>query len=317
MGNRVDFNVSQELDFPTAYIQKSRIRKIQSSQAELEYVMTRQEVLLQARQLWIEKLHLNQLEKLLQKRIVQSQETNDHFRRLLAAGEAGQLAFSQSNLQLAALESEYESVLLETRNNQLALQEMAGGDDVAVNDTIYPQPVPIDPDTLIQAYNQAPGMLYLVRELEAREAKESLAVSEHLPKLSAGYYSESVLDQQFRGFQVGITVPLWEHANTVRKARSEVSFAAADMDRNMLQLNKEIREKLDQLGSLNLRVEKLEAALGSVNDLEILALALENGEISLSEYFYSTDFYFRNQQLLLQLKRDRLIKEAELLKVYL
>jgi hypothetical protein len=64
-------------------------------------------------------------------------------------------------------------------------------------------------------------------------------------------------------------------------------------------------------------VHKLEEALGSANSLSLLSSAMENGEISLTEYFYSSDFYFRNQQQLLRYKRDLLVQEAELLKVYL
>jgi hypothetical protein len=76
-------------------------------------------------------------------------------------------------------------------------------------------------------------------------------------------------------------------------------------------------QKLNRLETLRLRIDKLEEALGSVNSLALLSSAMENGEISLSEYFYTSDFYFRNQQQLLRYKRDLLIQEAALLKVYL
>ncbi len=74
---------------------------------------------------------------------------------------------------------------------------------------------------------------------------------------------------------------------------------------------------MDQLESLKSRAKKLEEALGSGNSMALLTLALNSGEISLSEYFYASDFYFRNQQQLLQYQRDQLLMESELLKVYL
>jgi hypothetical protein len=256
-------------------------------------------------------------ESLLTKRLDQARQINDHFRQKLAMGEVGPLAFSQSNLQLVALQNEYETMRAEIRSNELTIKEIAGGIHVVVSDTLFPPSTLILPDSLAKAYGESPYMLHYTGELKLKEEQKNLTVSEGLPKFSAGYYSESVLDQQFKGFQLGISVPLWENANRVKRAKSDVVFAEADADRYVLLQNRVLQEKLDQLESLKIRESQLEAALGSVNEPEILALALDNGEISLSEYFYASDFYFRSQQLLLEYKRDQLLKEAELLKIYL
>ncbi|MDA3821032.1 MAG: hypothetical protein PF450_00255 [Bacteroidales bacterium] len=45
-------------------------------------------------------------------------------------------------------------------------------------------------------------------------------------------------------------------------------------------------------------------------------MVLERGEISLAEYIYSSELYFQNFLQLQELKRDRLMDEADLLKVY-
>ncbi len=317
LGNRIDFSVSQQVDFPSAYIHKSRLRKIKNNRTELEYVVSRQEILLQAQQLWIERLHLNQHEKLLLKRLHQAEVINDHFQKKLNSGEVGYLAFSQSNLQLATLQSEYEQVIAEIKSNQLALNEISGGTKVEIKDTLFPRPITILPDSLLLAYLLGPEMQLYQHELHSKEEEKNLTVSQNLPKLSAGYYSESVIDQQFRGFKVGVTVPLWENANQIKQAKAEVIFAKADADRYTFHQRKEVMQNLYQLASLKSRAKTLEEALDDGNSTELLALALESGEISLSEYFYASDFYFRNEQLLLQYKRDQLLKEAELMRVYL
>ncbi len=317
LGNRVDFSVTQQLDFPTAYIHKSRVRKIKTTRAELEYILSRQEVLLQAKQLWIERVHLNQQEGLLMARLEQALKINDHYRIKMALGEVGQLAFSQSNLQLTAIQSEYDQVLSDIETNQLAILEIAGGDVVHIPDSNLPSPVGFIPDSLLKAYLGGPELQLYNRELELKVEVKSLTVSQTLPKLTAGYYSESVLDVRFRGFQVGVTVPLWENSNRIKQAKSEIIHAEADVDRFKFLQKKELLQKINQLESLTNRTQKLEEALGTGNSMELLALALEGGEISLSEYFYASDFYFQNQQLLIKYRRDQLMLEAELLKVYL
>lgn len=317
LGNRIDFGVTQQLDFPTAYIHRSKVKNIKISRAEQEYLLTRQEVLLKARQLWIEQIHLNQLRTLLSERLQQAETIRSHVEQQQEAGEVGLLEVSQSNLMLASLEGEYEEVLALAENNQMALLEITGGTLLEIMDTRFPQPVPMIPDTLLEAYQQGPYAQLYQQRLLLKEEQKNLAVSKHLPKLMAGYFSESVLDVAYRGFRLGVSVPLWENANTVKRAKSEIAQAEAEVSQVSYQQDKEIRQNLNKLETLQIRVSKLEDAMGSANSLSLLTSAMENGEISLSEYFYTSDFYFRNQQQLLRYKRDLLVQEAQLLKVYL
>lgn len=317
LGNRVDFGITQELDFPTAYFNRSALKKIKTSQAELEYILTRQEVLHEAQQLWIKQIHLNQLHHLLAERLRQAQTILSHMERKLEAGEASILELSQSRLMVASLEGEIEEVLALNEGLRITIREITGGADIVIVENTYPSPLPIVADSMLEAYRLSPYVQYYQQELQKKEAQKKLAVSNHLPKLSAGYFSESVTDAAFRGFRVGISVPLWEKANTVNKAKLEVAKAEAEIDRRTFHQEKEVRQKLNLLESYRRRTEKLEEALGAVNSLSLLGISLENGEISMSEYFYTSDFYFRNQAQLIGYKRDLLLQEADLLKVFL
>ena len=317
MGNRVDFGITQQLDFPTSYIYRSNLKKIRISRAELVYILTRQEVLLEAKKLWIEEIHLNQLHSLLTKRLRQAEIIQVQAEQQMDAGEIGLLEVGQSNLLVASIEGETDEVNTRMKSNRLSLQEITGGFVYESKDTLLPQPVTFISDSLLEAYREGPSTMLYQHDLDMREEEKNLAVSNHLPKLSAGYYSETVIDQAFRGIHLGVSVPLWENINTVKRAQSEVARAEAEMDRFNYQQESEILQKLNELENLRSRVSKLEMALESANSLELLATVLLNGEISFSEYFYSSDFYFRNQQLLLRYKRDLLLKEAELMKVYM
>jgi outer membrane protein TolC len=317
MGKRIDFGVTQQVDFPSAYVNRSKLRKILSSQAELEYILTRQEILLEARRLWIGQIHLNQLRDLLGARLRQARTIESHMERKVEAGEAGILELGQSRLMVASLEGEYEELLALSGDLELSLREITGGEDFEIRDTLYPQALPLVADTILEAYRLSPYVQYYDQELQVKETELNLAVSMHLPKLSAGYYSESIPTEAFRGFRLGVSVPLWENANTVKRAKSEVAFAEAEIDRYSFQQEKEVRQKLNKLESYRSRARKLEEALGTVNSLSLLASSLENGEISLSEYFYTSDFYFRNQAQLLRYKKELLLQEAELMKIYL
>jgi len=317
MGNRVDFSVSQELDFPTAYIYRSRLRKIKTSQAELSYIMVRQEVLLEAKQLWIEQIYLNRQESLLAKRLSQAKVIHAHFKSLLESGEESQLAYNQSNLQLVSIQGEYEQVLVDISKLRLALKEISGGVEVEIRDTLFPDPLLLIPDSLMKAHMESPRMTLYRNELLSKEEQKNLVVSQTLPKLKAGYYSETILDQKLKGFQIGISVPLWENSKRIKQAKTEINYAERDAERYRYEQQKDLLQKLDQLESLKKRTVELAEALGTGNSMELLTQSLESGEISQSEYFYASDFYFRNEQLLVEYQRDQLLLEAELMKVYL
>ncbi len=315
--NRIDFSVSQQFDFPTAYVHMSRLKEVKFTKAGLSYIVARQEILLMASQLWIERIYLNKQEQLLSGRLINSVKMVDHYRQKLAAGEEGRLSFSQSNLQAIALQNEYEKVRAEIRSNQVALDEISGGLAIEIPETVFPSSALLIPDSVIQDYHNSPEQQLYNLEAELKEQQKSLAVSKNLPKLSAGYYSETILDHKFKGFQVGLTVPLWENTNRIKHAKSEVIFAEADANRFASIQQKKVLQKLDRLESLKDQAEKLEKALDLVNDEEILSVALEFGEISFSEYMYASDLYFRNVRSLLEFKRDQLLLEADLMKVYL
>lgn len=316
MGNKVNILVRQEVDFPTAYAHRSRLKEIRRSRAELEYILIRQEVLTETRRLWIRQVHLNKLSQLLSHRLQKARSIQSDADEMMQAGEVGPLEYTQANLILASIESEFDEVRSDLENNQLALMEMTGGQKIELEDTIFPVPVHILEDSLVADYRLGPATQLHQQDRDQKEREKSLARSKHLPRLSAGYFSETIPTEAFRGFTVGISVPLWENARTIKTAQSALVESEAKMDQFLLEQDRILRQKLNRLRNLYSRVEKLEEALGSGKSLQILTSSLESGEISLSEYFYSSDFYFRNQQLLLRYKMELLVLEADLLKIY-
>lgn len=317
IGHKLNIIVKQEVDFPTSYAHRSKLRKIRTSRAELEYLLIRQEILSRARVLWLERVHLNQLSLLLKERLKRAESIEIHVKAMVDAGESGPMEFSQAMLMLASIEGEYEDVQAKLKNNQLAMEQVAGGVNLDVRDNNFPEPLNLVADSLLSAYRTGPGALLQEEKREEKIREKNLAQSQHLPKLSAGYFSEAVSTEAFRGFTVGISVPLWENTRTVKTARSALIQSESELERYLFEQEKDIRQKFNELENLQARVKKLEEALGSAKTLDLLNTALESGEISLSEYFYTSDFYFRNQQLLLRYKRDLLALEADLLKIYL
>lgn len=315
IGNRLDFSVSQEFDFPTAYIQRARARDIRVKEAELAYALTRQEVLARAKALWVERISLDELHRIYQQRLMTAAKLSEHYRRMVQEGEVGKLSYSQANLQMTTLKGEMEQIRSALQVNMEAMLGITNGNVVEIPSLQLPSmDLPLA-DSIYSAWGDGPEMMLYARQVELREQQGKLAVSEALPKFSAGYYSEAVINERFRGISVGITIPLWENAHKVKHSRARISQAEAELLEFKSQQQMELAQLVAQWNGLDQQISALEDALSEVNDEALLSVALELGEISLSEYIFSSEYYFQNIRKLVEMKRDQLLIANELMKV--
>jgi outer membrane protein TolC len=217
---------------------------------------------------------------------------------------------------VVSMEGEMDELHLKIHNGRLAMLEMTGGRRVQIPEQELPLPAPIVVDSLLAAYESGPEAMLAAQERLESQHHIGLARSQHLPKISGGYFSEAIPSEAFRGFTVGISLPLWENARKLKSAQSAYLQSQAREEAFLIKQDRLLRQKLEERSMLNTRMKRLQGALGEVSGQDQLASALEAGEISLTEYFYSSDFYFRNRMQLLDYKRDLLVLEADLLKIY-
>ena len=63
-GNRKDVSLTQQFDFPTAYVERSRLAGVQDQTHHLDFLQQRQQILLQAKQTCVELIYQNALHRL-------------------------------------------------------------------------------------------------------------------------------------------------------------------------------------------------------------------------------------------------------------
>ncbi len=316
LGNRTDFAVTQSFDFPTAYTSKSKLSKINQQQAELEYQATRQEILLHAHQLWITRVYLNKKVSLLESRFKFASQVYESFEQKLKSGEANQLQVNQSRMKVMALENEINKLESDIRKNSADILTLSSNDKLIIADTTFPVARKIEYDSLVADYmNGNINQLYL-NEIDKKAKEVNVVFNQKLPKLKAGYYSESILDEKLQGIKAGISIPLWGNAKAVNSAKAKLAYAESDAERYWQVKQNELKQTYEQWSYLKDQVKEMEQILGMSNDELLLRHAMEAGEISLTEYFYESDFYFHNIVNLLEFKKEMYLLEADLRKVY-
>jgi outer membrane protein TolC len=113
--------VSQQFDFPTLYAARSNVNRLKADALDADYDLLRQQILLQARELCIDLLRLQQQEVLLSERLKQTEALERLYQKRLANGDANILEVNKLNLELLNARTELQTYRIEWKNARIAL----------------------------------------------------------------------------------------------------------------------------------------------------------------------------------------------------
>lgn len=313
-GNRTDFTIKQSFDFPTAYGHKKQIANIKNEQAELEYQKQRKAILLESRVVCYNLIYFNALKFELSKRLNHAESVANSFKAKFDAGETNILEFNKAQLNVLNLSKKMESLDIE-RNALLGeLSRLNAGVPIAFNASVFEATtVPTDFEQWYQQAEQSnPILNWLKKEIEITEKQVSLSKAMSLPKLQAGYMSESIIGQDFKGLTVGLSIPLWENKNTVKYAKANTVALENMATDNKVQLYNQLKVLHTKAIELQKSSSDYKLKLHSFNNSELLKKALDKGEISLIDYILELSFYYESVNNLFKLERDMNKAIAEL-----
>lgn len=293
-GNQKDFSITQRMDFPTVYRKKRALSAQQITQAGLQQQVYRQDVLLEAKLLALKVIYFNKKDAELNQRLVTTQQLVQDYQKKLDKGDVIILDVNKAKLQLLNIKNE---TALNQNDRQVLLtklSELNGGVAVTIDDTTYPA-VPLIPgfETLDSSI-EANDPILKVYEQERQILQQQIAVQKamNLPKVEAGYHSQGILGQSYRGVHAGITIPLWENKNRLNAAKSNVEYATANAETHRLEHRLENRQYYDQLDIRLQMLQEYKALLSTLNNRALLNRALALGQITIIQYFYDESFYF-------------------------
>lgn len=313
-GNRTDFSIKQSFDFPTAYGHKKQIANIKNEQTDLEYQKQRKNLLLEARLICNDLIYINALKSEIVKRLTHAESIANSYKAKFDAGETNILEYNKAQLNLLNLSKDLELYEIERIALLGELSRLNAGIPMEFTEREF-QPTTVSPD-FEQWYQQAeqsnPLLNWLKKEIEKTEKQVSLSKAMSLPKLQAGYMSESIVGQDFKGLTLGLSIPLWENKNTVKYAKAN-TVALEDMAvDNKVQLYNQLKILHTKAIALQRNVADYRKQLQSFNNSELLEKALEKGQINLIDYILELSIYYESVNHLLEVERDMNNTVAEL-----
>ena len=314
IGNRTDFSIKQSLDFPTAYRFKNQISDLKNEQIMLLYRKELYALRLQAKLIYFDVVYYNALIAELTKRVAYAKQIAQSYKSKFDVGETNILEYNKAQLNLLNASKTLESTAIERSARLAELTLLNGGIPLEITESDF-QPVvlPAGFDQWIsQAEQQNPMLAWIKSEIEISSKQEGLSKALGLPKLQAGYMSESVVGQQYQGVTVGVSVPLWENKNRVKYAKANsLALESVEAD-NKVQFYNHLKALYNKAAGLQQNVAGYREGLSQYYNTSFLKTALDKGEISLINYITEFSFYYESINNLATTERELNRVNAEL-----
>lgn len=312
-GNRVDLNVTQSFDFPTAYCYKTQLSDGKNQQVDMIYDQQKVEILQQARLICVELVYQTKMNKILSNRLKQARELSDAYQKSFDQGNIDVLERNKTKLNLLNAEKALQINEVDLNLSKSELQRLNGGLDITefnrYSDFTFPLNF-IEWFAIVKANN--PSLRVAEQEVELSRKQEQLTRALNLPKITAGYASERVSGTTFQGVSVGVSIPLWEGKNTVKHQKAQTVALQMQHEDSELQFRNTLKNQYDKAKKLSLLLKEYEDALSVTSSQDLLKMALDKGQLSLINYLLELSVYYETVDKYLETERDYQLAVAEL-----
>ena len=306
-GSEYTLTVKQSLDFPTTYSNKNKLANLKANTIGFQSAAYRQQLLLNAKQTCIEIIYLRKQKSLLDERLANAETMFALYKKRFESGDANQLELNKIQLELlnAQNQSRLNKAALTAAEEQL--RNFNGGNPITFDATDYPTGEElINFDQLQAAFMEAdPNLKSLTGDQEIANREVKLSRSLTLPKFDVGYKRNAAKDHvASNGFMVGVSIPLFENKNTVKKAKAQAEFATASLEDNRLNLKTNLQQLYQQAETLQISRADYAKVLEQQRNIELLNKALNAGQLSVIDYFTELTTIYDSHQSYLDVEKE-------------
>ena len=306
-GSEYTLTVKQSLDFPTTYSNKNKLANLKANTIGFQSAAYRQQLLLNAKQTCIELIYLRKQKSLLDERLANAETMFALYKKRFESGDANQLELNKIQLELlnAQNQSRLNKAALTAAEEQL--RNFNGGNSITFDATDYPTGEElINFDQLQAAFMEAdPNLKSLTGDQEIANREVKLSRSLTLPKFDVGYKRNAAKDHvASNGFMVGVSIPLFENKNTVKKAKAQAEFATASLEDNRLNLKTNLQQLYQQAEALQISRADYAKVLEQQRNIELLNKALNAGQLSVIDYFTELTTIYDSHQSYLDVEKE-------------
>lgn len=296
--------ITQGFDFPTLYGARKKAGQLQRNVLDMQYQTARRDILVNAKKLCLDIINYNKQKQLLQERRKNADELLAMFELKFKNGDATSLELNKIKLDRMNLETELVQADTKHANAMQQLQALNGGLPIEVNMTEYPQ-APADDE--VTMYEKAVATDWTVRTAQASvlAAEQDVKVNKQswIPKFEIGYRRNTEGDNASNGFLIGGSILLFSSKNKVKIAKARQTEAVMQHANARINAENSARTMITQMKQLKASVDAYDVPLMR-QTLKLLRTAVENGEISVTEYYVEADNIYKNMITYMDIERQ-------------
>ncbi|HIW44266.1 MAG TPA: TolC family protein, partial [Candidatus Prevotella stercoripullorum] len=202
--------VTQGFDFPTLYGARRKAARLQGEAIDMQYRTARRDVLLGAKQLCLDLIHMNKRRALLDERRRAADELLAMYTEKYDGGEATVIELNKVKMERMNLETELASAENDRAAALQQLRAMNGGEPIECTDTLYPL-LPAGGDEAMYAQAVSADLPAMAAAASVKAAEQDVKVSRQgwMPKLEIGYRRNTDGTDASNGFLIGGSIPLF------------------------------------------------------------------------------------------------------------
>ncbi|MBU1014458.1 MAG: TolC family protein [Bacteroidetes bacterium] len=301
-----EFEVFQSFDFPSSYAYKNTISNLEIEKTEDSRKLFSIDILLEAKMACIEIIYLKRKKEESKIRANYAMKLVNNIRTKLQNGYTTQFELDKALISEMIIQNEYMDIsnLLQKKEDHLV--ELNGGQAIQLNIADYPeQPIPESLNTLFEHVESVDPLNKLI-ELEIKIAELNIKLTRigSLPEFEVGYKLEKSTLDKFSGVILGMSVPLWQNKNKVSVSKINMDHMKSNIVQHENEHYYHIKSIYDDYISASERLSKFQGLWNKLNYLKNIEKALEEGEISTTEYFLELKTLYELKDNLLDIEKD-------------
>jgi outer membrane protein TolC len=313
-GDYLEFEVTQQFDWPGSYEARKKWIGGRSQSLELEYESKRQELLLQAKSLAISMIHYRKQTDIVNDRLTKAREILASIQFLYDKGEKSVLDLNKARIALLELELDLDHWRSGLTQVSEELKVLNGGTAFQLEVVDYPDTLLVqDSAALWNDYEKMDARLkWLEQKKQAAIQNIELEKKLKLPGFTLGVNHQGVRGEQYSGLAGGVQIPLWRGKDKVLMAEAQADFQDMELEATRDRLYGEFVAKYARYRSLHEKYRDYRAALHGLAGEEVLEKAFNLGQISYLDYYRELAFYRDAENRLLEIEKDLQILQTEL-----
>ena len=127
--------------------------------------------------------------------------------------------------------------------------------------------------------------------VEAAKSMVKVEKRSRIPGFSIGYEHESEGDENFNGFSIGLTLPVWGRGHQIKASTLEAEASLMDAELALTRRVAEMNGDRKQLDTLRHIMDEYEPVVNEKSNYELLHKALKAGQITFLTYIEESNYF--------------------------